>query len=160
MANVPSIGSPRCWELCPGQRPYANLVADARLQSSRPVTSRPGAEASRSSPLQRPTGRGPRDRCASVRLFDLGEAKLAIPRGFLGSITGLREDKMRGRELFAPAEPAMGNFASLVGATLESSFCDRPQSPAAALRRQNRPVTIRPCESARMVTRRKVKRSR
>src|SRR6476659_10737857 len=48
MANVPSIGSPRCWELCLGQRPYANLVADARLQSRRPVTSRLGAEASRS----------------------------------------------------------------------------------------------------------------
>jgi hypothetical protein len=31
MANVPSIGSPRCWELCLGQRAYANLVADARL---------------------------------------------------------------------------------------------------------------------------------
>ena len=39
-------------------------------------------------------------------------------RGFFGSITGLREDKMRGPELFTPAEPAMGNFASLVGATL------------------------------------------
>ena len=31
MANVPSIVSPRCWELCLGQRAYANLVADARL---------------------------------------------------------------------------------------------------------------------------------
>jgi hypothetical protein len=39
-------------------------------------------------------------------------------RGFFGSITGLREDKMRGPELFTPAEPAMGNFASPVGATL------------------------------------------
>jgi len=115
MANVPSIDSPRCWELCLGQRPYANLVADARLQSSRPVTSRPGAEASRSSPLHRPTGRGPRDRCASVRLFDLGEAKTGNSRGFFGSITGLREDKMRGPELFTPAEPAIGNFASVVG---------------------------------------------
>ena len=39
-------------------------------------------------------------------------------RGFFGSITGLREDKMRGPELFTPAEPAMGNFASPVGSTL------------------------------------------
>ena len=42
----------------------------------------------------------------------------------LGSITGLREDKMRGLELFTPAEPAMGNYASLVGATLVLEYAD------------------------------------
>jgi hypothetical protein len=31
MANVPSIGSPRCCELCLGRCAYANLVACARL---------------------------------------------------------------------------------------------------------------------------------
>ena len=54
-------------------------------------------------------------RCASARLFDLGGGKTGNSRGFFGSITGLREDKMRGPELFTPAEPAIGNFASLVG---------------------------------------------
>jgi hypothetical protein len=34
MASVPSIGSPRRWELCLGQRAYANLVADARSSLS------------------------------------------------------------------------------------------------------------------------------
>src|SRR4249920_3804053 len=42
MASVPSIASPRHWELCLGRRAYANLVADARLQFNRPATSRRG----------------------------------------------------------------------------------------------------------------------
>ena len=117
MANVPSIDPPRCWELCLGQRPYANLVADARLQSSRPVTSSPGAEASRSPPFTD----------QQVAVLGIGALRFAFSilgrrnwkfTWLLGSITGLREDKMRGPELFTPAEPAMGNFASLVGATL------------------------------------------
>ena len=118
MANVPSIDPPRCWELCLGQRPYANLVADARLQSSRPVTSSPGAEASQSPPPS-PTNRSRSS--GSVRFgspFRSWGGETGNSRGFFGSVTGPREDKMRGPELFSPAEPAMGNFASLVGATL------------------------------------------
>jgi hypothetical protein len=39
------------WELRLGLHTYANLIADARFQSSHPVKHRLGAEASRSSPL-------------------------------------------------------------------------------------------------------------
>lgn len=118
MAKVPSINSPRCWERCLGQRPYANLVADARLQSSCPVTSRPGGGGVSIVPPS-PTNRSRSS--GSVRFgspFPSWGGETGNSRGFFASITGLREDKMRGPELFTPAEPAKGNFASLVGATL------------------------------------------
>jgi hypothetical protein len=46
MASVPSISSPRCWELCLALRAYANLVADARLhaQHFRAIAQRLGFE--------------------------------------------------------------------------------------------------------------------
>jgi hypothetical protein len=51
MASVASNRPALMWELRLGLRTYANLVADARFQSNRPVKHRLGAEASRSSPL-------------------------------------------------------------------------------------------------------------
>jgi hypothetical protein len=72
MASVVSNRPALMRELRLGLRTYANLVADARFQSNRPVKHRLGAEASRSSALLRPTDRGPqhRHRCVSVRVSD------------------------------------------------------------------------------------------
>ena len=53
MASVVSNRPALMRELRLGLRTYANLIADARIQSSRPVKRRLGAEASRSSPLLR-----------------------------------------------------------------------------------------------------------
>jgi hypothetical protein len=51
MASVASNRPALMRELRLGLRTYANLIADARIQSSRPVKRRLGAEASRSSPF-------------------------------------------------------------------------------------------------------------
>jgi hypothetical protein len=78
MARVVSIRPALMWELRLGLRTYANLVADARFQSNHPVKHRLGAEASRSSPLLRPTDRGPQHQCVSVRLSDPDAVVLAV----------------------------------------------------------------------------------
>src|SRR5262245_56177716 len=45
MASITLNRPALIWELCLGQRTYANLVADARFQSSRPIKHRPGCRA-------------------------------------------------------------------------------------------------------------------